>query len=258
VGLVAAHIRHLDLCNDTVRPRGCKLAHADAKGSLVPLELVRPQLKLEDEVTRKILGFGIALADLNNDGRLEVITANGHVNGPWPTYRYPMPCRLYETGPDGRFADISERAGDPWKLPRVGRGLAAGDLDNDGLCDALIVAQDGPMAYFHNRTDGSGHFLTLALEGTKSNRDGVGATISVVAGGRQVKQRLGGGSYMSANDSRLHFGLGALDRAEKVEVRWPSGKVDTWSSLPAGAGYRLREGDPTPGPLAGFGKPRRH
>jgi len=206
--------------------------------------------------SRYLLGFGIAFADMNNDGSLEVITANGHVNGPGPTYRYPMPCRLYERRPDGRFADISDRAGDPWKLPRVGRGLAAGDLDNDGLCDALIVAQDGPMAYFHNRTSKPGHFLTLALEGTKSNRDGVGATVNVMAGGRQVAQRLGGGSYMSANDPRLHFGLGPLDRVERVEVRWPSGKVDTWSSLPAGTGYRLREGDPTPRPLAGFEKPR--
>ncbi|QEH38840.1 FG-GAP repeat protein [Aquisphaera giovannonii] len=207
--------------------------------------------------TRYLLGFGIAIADANNDGRPEIVAANGHVNGPAPSYRYPMPCRLYEALVDGRIADISDRAGDPWKRPRVGRGLAAGDLDNDGLCDALVVAQDGPMAYFHNRTSAAGRSLTLALEGTVSNRDGVGATVVVVAGGRRVAQRVGGGSYMSANDPRLHFGLGRRDRAERVEVRWPSGKVDAWSSLPAGAGYRLREGDPTPRPLAGFGKPRR-
>ena len=161
--------------------------------------------------SRYLLGFGIAFADVNNGGRLGVMTANGHVNGPWPTYRYPMPCRLYEAQPDGRLSDVSDKAGPPWGVPRVGRGLAVGDLDNDGLCDALIVSQDGPLAYFHNKTKGAGHFLTLRLEGTESNRDGVGALVTVFTGRRQAAQRVGGGSYMSANDSRLHFGLGPDD-----------------------------------------------
>ena len=205
--------------------------------------------------TRYLLGFGIAFADVNNDGRPEVMTANGHVNGPPPSFRYPMPARLYQGRSDGRFVDISHQAGPPWDVPRVGRGLAAGDLDNDGLCDALIVAQDGPLAYFHNRTRQAGRFVTLRLEGTKSNRDGVGARVTVTADGRQqVAQRVGGGSYMSANDSRLHFGLGPSDRVEKVEVRWPSGQTDCWPSLHAGAGYVLREGDRTARPLAGLSR----
>ena len=205
--------------------------------------------------TRYLLGFGIALADVNNDGRPEVMTANGHVNGPPPSYRYPMPTRLYEGRPDGRFVDISHEAGPPWDVPRVGRGLAAGDLDNDGRLDALVVAQDGPLAYFHNRTRRAGQFVTLRLEGTKSNRDGVGALVTLTAGGRrQVAQRIGGGSYLSANDPRLHFGLGPSDRVEQVEVRWPSGRTDRWLSLPAGTGYALIEGNPTPRPLAGFAR----
>jgi tetratricopeptide (TPR) repeat protein len=205
--------------------------------------------------TRYLLGFGIALADVNNDGWPDVMIANGHVNGPAPSFRYPMPTRLYEGRSDGRFVDISHQAGPPWDVPRVGRGLAAGDLDNDGRCDALVVAQDRPLAFFHNRTRRSGRFVTLRLEGTTSNRDGVGALVSVTAGGRrQVAQRIGGGSYMSANDSRLHFGLGTSDCVEKVEVRWPSGKTDRWLSLPAGTGYSLREGDPKPRPLAGFAR----
>jgi hypothetical protein len=207
--------------------------------------------------TRYLLGFGIAFADVNNDGWPEVMTANGHVNGPAPSFRYPMPTRLYEGRSDGRFVDISHQAGPPWGVPRVGRGLAAGDLDNDGRCDAVIVAQDGPLAYFHNRTRQAGRFLTIRLEGTTSNRDGVGALVTVTAGGRrQVAQRVGGGSYMSANDPRLHFGFGPSDRVQEIEVRWPSGKTDRWPSLLAGTGYSLREGDPMPRPLAGFA--RRH
>jgi hypothetical protein len=135
----------------------------------------------------------------------------------------------------------------------VGRGLAAGDLDNDGRCDAVILSQNEPLAYFHNRSDRVGRFVTLLLEGTASNRDAVGARATLEAGGRrQVGQRVGGGSYQSAGDSRLHFGLGASERVDSIEVRWPSGRVDRWSGLPAGTGYRLREGDAQARPLPGF------
>jgi hypothetical protein len=141
-------------------------------------------------------------------------------------------------------------------VPRLGRGLAAGDLDNDGRVDLLIMAQDGPLAYFHNRTERPGHFVTFRLEGTASNRDGVGARVVVAAAGhRQVAQRVGGGSYLSACDDRLHFGLGASTSVDSVEVLWPSGRLDRWTDLAADTGYRLREGDPSASPLAGFLRP---
>jgi hypothetical protein len=206
--------------------------------------------------TRYLLGFGIALVDADNDGRLDVMIANGHVNDQRPLYRYAMPSRLYQGRPDGRFVDASRQARSPWERPRVARGLAAGDLDNDGRCDALIVAQDGPLAYFHNRTRRAGRYVTLRLEGTKSNRDGIGARVVVTAGNRrQVAQRVGGGSYLSANDPRLHFGLGDSGRVDEIEVRWPSGRIDRWRGLAAGTGYSLREGDPKARPLAGFAPP---
>ena len=85
-----------------------------------------------------------------------------------------MPAQLLIGGEGGRLTDVSDRAGPPWQVPRVGRGLAVGDLDNDGRIDFLLLAQDRPLAYFHNRTSG-GHALTLRLEGTTSNRDAVGA-----------------------------------------------------------------------------------
>ena len=147
------------------------------------------------------------------------------------------------------------KPGNAGRCRRVGRGLAAGDLDNDGRPDAVILAQDEPLAYFHNKTEQAGRFVTIRLEGTKSNRDGVGAKVTVTAGGRrQVAWRIGGGSYQSANDPRLHFGLGNASRVEVVEVRWPSGRVDRHQDLPAGTGYLLREGEAKSKPLDGFGR----
>ncbi len=109
-----------------------------------------------------------------------------------------------------------------------------------------MVAQNEPLVYLHNRTAG-GHSLTIALEGTASNRDGVGARVIVEAGGsRQVSQRFGGGSYQSAGDPRLHFGLGPATRVDRLEVRWPSGRVDQFRDLAADKRYRLREGEPKP------------
>ena len=208
------------------------------------------------EPTRYMLGFGTALVDVNNDGRLDLATANGQVNDIRPIFPYAMPASFLLGTASGRLIDVSDRAGPVWSVPRIGRGLAAGDLDNDGRIDLVIVAQDGPLALFHNRTGGDragGHFVTFALEGTASNRDAVGARVVVRAGGRrQGAQRVGGGSYQSANDPRLHFGLDKIGRIDEVEVRWPSGRVDHHRDLAADTGYLLREGETLPRPLKGF------
>jgi hypothetical protein len=199
--------------------------------------------------SRDKLGFGIAFLDVDDDGRLDLLTANGHVNDYRPEIPYTMPSQLLLGGPGGRLTDVSARAGPPFLAPHIGRGLAVGDLDNDGRLDALLVADNEPLVYLHNRTAG-GHSLTIRLEGTTSNRDGVGARVTVEAGGiRRVAQRMGGGSFLSASDGRLHFGLGDATRVDRVEVRWPSGRVDQFRDLAADGGYRLREGDPKPGPL---------
>jgi hypothetical protein len=110
--------------------------------------------------------------------------------------------------------------------------------------------------YAHNRT-GGGHQLTLRLEGTASNRDAVGARVSVTAGGRtRVAWRLGGGSYQSASDPRLHFGVGDADHVESIEIRWPSGRIQRLGELAADTGYFIREGAGQAEPLRGF-PPRR-
>jgi tetratricopeptide (TPR) repeat protein len=193
--------------------------------------------------TRRLLGFGIAFFDADNDGWLDVLSANGHVLDPRPQIPWTMPLQLLSGGPGGRVTDVSDRAGPPFGPLHLGRGLAFGDLDNDGRLDAIALAQNEPLIYLHNETSRPGHFITFTLEGTKSNRDGVGARVTIVGGGRrQVQQRYGGGSYQSASDPRLHFGLGDATSVESVEVRWPSGQVDRHSSLRADRLYRLREG----------------
>jgi enediyne biosynthesis protein E4 len=200
--------------------------------------------------SRSRLGFGAAFLDFNNDGRLDLATANGHVEDLRPAVPFQMTAQLFAGAIDGaHLVDVTDRAGPAWQVPLLGRGMAAGDLDNDGRVDLVIVPQNQNVAYLHNRTDG-GLPLTLLLEGTRSNRDAVGACVTLRSGGRcQVGYRFGGGSYQSAGDPRLHFGLGTADRVDWVDVRWPSGRVDRYTGLQPGRGYRLREGDARAGPL---------
>ena len=116
-----------------------------------------------------------------------------------------------------------------------------------------MVAQNQPLVYLHNESDRTRHFITFQLEGTRSNRDGVGARVTVTAGGRRrVAQRIGGGSYLSAADPRLHFGLDDARIVQSVEVRWPSGQVDQFANLAAGTAYLLREGSAEAKPLKGW------
>ncbi|WP_165225584.1 FG-GAP-like repeat-containing protein [Aquisphaera insulae] len=202
--------------------------------------------------SRHLLGFGVGLVDVNDDGRLDMVTANGHVNDLRPNYPYQMPARVLLAGADGRLKDVSDLSGDAWKVPRMGRGLAVVDLDNDGRQDVLILSHNQPMAYFHNRTEG-GRFLTLRLEGTRSNRDAVGAKVTLIRpGGNRVAWRTGGGSFQSASDPRIHFGLGADGRIEAVEVAWPSGRVNQFRGFQPDSGYLLREGHDRPEQLDGF------
>jgi hypothetical protein len=204
--------------------------------------------------SRYLLGFGAAFLDANDDGRLDLATANGHVNDLRPDVPFAMPAQLLLGEASGRLVDVSQRAGLPWQVLRLGRGLACGDLDNDGRLDLLIVAEGSPLAYFHNQGP-CGHSITLQLEGAppRSNRDAIGARVTLVAWGRrQVAERIGGGSFLSAQDHRLHFGLGDASRVESIEVHWPSGRVDRYAGLAADRGYRLREGGTEVALLPGY------
>jgi enediyne biosynthesis protein E4 len=199
--------------------------------------------------SRFLLGFGIALLDFDNDGHLDLITANGHVNDFHPSIPYAMTPQLL-AGDGNRLRDVSEQGGPAFRVPRLGRGMATGDLDNDGRTDAIMVCQDSPLVYLHNLTEG-GRYVAFQLEGTASNRDAVGAWVNMsVAGRRQIAWRAGGGSYQSASSPRLHFGLGSHERIDRVEVVWPSGRVGRFQDLVADRGYLLREGSAEPKFLA--------
>jgi tetratricopeptide (TPR) repeat protein len=203
--------------------------------------------------SRYRLGFGMAFLDFNNDGRLDLVTANGHVDDHRTDVPQRMPAQLFAgTGGKGKLIDVTDRAGPPFRMPLLGRGLASGDLDNDGRVDFIILSQNQLLTYFHNQTDG-GHWLTLRLEGRASNRDAVGTAVVVRASGRRFfGWRMGGGSYQSASDPRLHFGLGDIDRVESVDVTWPTGKTERFRNLAVDRGYLLRESDERPYPLSGF------
>lgn len=206
--------------------------------------------------TRFLLGFGIAFLDANNDGWLDLATANGHVNDLRPATPYAMPAQLLLGDSLGHLTDVSSQAGTPWLVNRVGRGLASGDLDNDNRVDLLILSQNQPLAFFHNTSTHSGHALTLALQGTRSNRDAVGARVILSSNGRrQYAQKIGGGSFLSASDPRLHFGLADAQSVDLLEIHWPSGAVDRIHNLPADSAYLIVEGQSQPRPLTGWDHP---
>ncbi len=197
--------------------------------------------------SRYLVGFGTVLFDANNDGRLDLAQTNGHVIDNRPDFPLHMPGLLLMGGEHGRLVDVTTKAGPAWSVPRIGRALATGDLDNDGRIDLVSVPENMPLVFFHNQTASTaGHTVSFLLEGTTSNRDAVGAVVTVTAGGRRRRAwRYGGGSYQSASDPRLHFGLGQ-DRIDEVEVRWPSGRVDRVAHLEIDRCYRWKEGDATP------------
>jgi enediyne biosynthesis protein E4 len=205
--------------------------------------------------SRYLVGFGTVLFDANNDGRLDLAQTNGHVIDNRPDFPLDMPGLLLMGGEHGRLVDVTSKAGPAWSVPRIGRALATGDLDNDGRIDLVSVPENMPLVFFHNQTASTaGHAVSFLLEGTTSNRDAVGAVITVTAGGRRHRAwRYGGGSYQSASDPRIHFGLGQ-DRIDEVEVRWPSGRVDRFAHLEIDCCYRWKEGDATPIRLRSFSR----
>jgi enediyne biosynthesis protein E4 len=193
--------------------------------------------------SRCLLGFGIGFLDANNDRWLDLLTVNGHVDDLRPVFPWRMPIQLLLGAPDGQFREPTEDPGEALRRLHLGRALAIGDLDNDGRLDAVALCQNEPLVYLHNETAGAGHWLSLQLEGVRSNRDAVGARLTLTAGNqKRVGQRTGGGSYQSACDSRLHFGLGDAERVDHLEVRWPSGQIESFSSVEADHRYLLREG----------------
>jgi tetratricopeptide (TPR) repeat protein len=202
--------------------------------------------------SRAKTGWGAVALDVENDGRLDLFAANGHTDDqPWLNSPMAQTAQLFLGRDSGRFVLAGAEATPYLARPLVGRGVAAGDLDNDGRVDLVVVHRDAPAALLYNRTTG-GHWLGLLLRGTRSGRTPVGAQVTCQAGDRRLVRWLTSGtSYLSANDPRLWFGLGPVDRVERLEVRWPSGTVQSWTDLPADQILDLREGGEPVRRLAG-------
>ena len=191
--------------------------------------------------------WGDAFVDFDNDGWLDLIAVSGHVYPQVDTlpsgggYREPMLLHLNQQ--DGTFCDASEMAGAAVEERRVARGLAVGDLFNDGNMDVVVENLDGSPTILRNRGIPGRHWISLELAGTKSNRLAIGARIKIVAGGvTQTDEIHSGGSYLSQNDLRVHFGLGSATKVDTVEIRWPSGMTDTLKNLAADSFYSVLEG----------------
>jgi enediyne biosynthesis protein E4 len=184
----------------------------------------------------KYLSWGCGFFDFDNDGWRDVFIANGHVYPEPGAQGLAAPYRqrnlLYRNMGDGTFQDVTKISGTGLEIERSGRGVAFGDLDNDGDLDLVINNQNDPPAVLQNQGGNRNHCIQVSLRGTDSNRDGIGARVAVSANGkRQIDEVHSGGSYLSQNDLCLHFGLGETERVEEIEVRWPSGKVDTLKNV---------------------------
>jgi hypothetical protein len=200
------------------------------------------------------LGFGTCFLDVDRDGSLDIVVTNGHVSrnvdedgNPDNTFR--QEAQLFLNDGRGRFQHISGVAGPYFQERHVGRGLAAGDYDNDGHMDLAFNNSGEPAVLLHNETKTPYHWIRLELQGTQSNRDAVGARVTIQVGNRRiVRHRKGGGSYLSSSDPRLLVGIGAANKVDQIEIRWPSGRVQRTGPLEADRGYLIIEGEDPPRP----------
>jgi hypothetical protein len=198
------------------------------------------------EKTMPFVAFGVKFLDADNDGWLDLLFTNGHVQdniaAVEKTTSYREPCVFLHNIGGTHFEEVTPAAGSALANPIVGRGLAVGDYDNDGKVDALIVDGEGPPLLLHNVTHNANHWLSVRLIGTRSNRDGLGALVTVESGGHKLLRRCAtDGSYLSASDRRVHFGLGNAAGNVRVTVRWPSGRTESFGDIAIDRIVTLRE-----------------
>jgi hypothetical protein len=192
-------------------------------------------------------GFGARFMDYDNDSRRDLFMANGHVLDNIQLYhadtRYGEPKLMFRNAGAGLFEDVSGQLGPDFLLPRVSRGAAIGDFDNDGDLDILVSNNGQPPQLLRNDGGNSNHWLQLFLIGARSNRDAVGARVKVTAGDLVLyDERKGGMSYQSAQDPRLHFGLGPRSTIDQIEIKWPSGELTKLKNLRADQILAIEEG----------------
>ena len=197
--------------------------------------------------SRNRLGFGCLFVDLDLDGAVDLVIANGHIDEAVRTMRtgagHAQPPLLFQNLGNGKFQDVAASAGEEFARPRVGRGLAYGDFDRDGDLDLLMTTNNGPAVLFRNDQASGNRSVRFTLVGTKSNRDGIGARVRVFLGGtsqsRIVKT---GSSYLSQSELPVTFGVGRRDVVDRVVIDWPSGRTEEFKSVQAGRAYECTEG----------------
>ncbi len=197
--------------------------------------------------TLPYVGWGTVFVDLDNDGWPDLFLVNGHISPNVDNIGfgagYLQPPLLFLNQRNGTFRNISKEAGSAIQTPLLSRGAAFGDLDNDGNVDIVIENLDGPPMVLRNDGGNQNNWITLELAGIKSNRLALGARVEVVTGNlTQVDEVRSGGSYLSQNDLRVHFGLGKADRVDRVEIHWPSGSTETIKGLAVNRFYGIKEG----------------
>lgn len=198
----------------------------------------------------RLTGFGTLFFDYDNDGWLDLLVVNGAVRHLQELVRrgdpFPLgqPNQLFRNEGAGRFLEVSERAGAPFRQLAVGRGAAFGDVDNDGDTDVLVSYNNGPARLFINRVGNRNNWLGLRLLGKKTNRDMLGARVEVTVTPKQVLSRRArtDGSYCSSQDPRVLVGIGSSERVAMVRVRWPDGGIEEWQTPPVNRYLTLKEG----------------
>lgn len=208
-------------------------------------------------ITMTHSGWGVRFFDFDNDGRKDLLIAQGHdldtIERTSPNLRYREPLLLARNTTGKEFQDVTAAAGPALLEPYVWRGLAIGDIDNDGRLDAVVTANDGPVRVLHNETANLNHWILLKLTGHKSNRDAIGAFVKIVTtDGAQYATVTTASSYLSASDKRVHFGLGKAAGIRSIEIRWPSGIVQTLKDV---AADRIVEIDEPPASIPAASKP---
>jgi hypothetical protein len=189
------------------------------------------------QMTMAHSGWGVRFLDYDNDGWKDLLIAQGHdldtIELNFPNLRYREPMLLARNTGRG-FIDVSPQSGNVFHQAWVARGLAVGDIDNDGRLDAVVTTNDGSVHVLHNETVTQNHWILLQLVGHKSNRDAIGAEVTVLtASGPQYAIASTAGSYLSASDKRVHFGLGQQAVVQRIEIRWPSGIRQTLKDVSA-------------------------
>jgi hypothetical protein len=199
------------------------------------------------EIALPYLGWGTSLSDLDNDGWLDIFVANGHVYPQVDSLnvgqRYLQRKELYRNLGDGKFHEIARDVSADFLAGKSARGSAIGDYDNDGDLDILTVnLNDRPSLYRNDGSNGN-HWIAFKLEGTRSNRDAIGARVEIEAGGRkQISEVRSGGNYLSQDDMRIHFGLREARRVDRVRIRWPNGNTEELGGFDADRYVTIREG----------------